>query len=70
MSKRSTRIYSIAFVFLIILSGLSFGFLVGRSQQAKADQASEQVQLLNNQVKVSNVLVVKGANALRKLLVK
>jgi outer membrane murein-binding lipoprotein Lpp len=70
MSKRSTRIYSIAFVFLIILSGLSFGFLVGRSQHAKADQASEQVQLLNNQVKVSNVLVVKGANALRKLLVK
>jgi outer membrane murein-binding lipoprotein Lpp len=70
MSKRSTRIYSIAFVFLLILSGLSFGFLVGRSQQAKADQASEQVQLLNNQVKVSTVLVVKGANALRKLLVK
>lgn len=64
---------SIIFVLLLTLSGLSFGYLVGQSQQAKAEKAAqEQFQLMTEKVQAqaSGALVNKGAEAIRRMLIK
>ncbi|MFK8163265.1 MAG: hypothetical protein AB8H12_12440 [Lewinella sp.] len=70
MSLRKAKWSSLIFVLLLTLSGLSFGFLVGRSQQARADQATEQLQMMGDQVKAGGAVLNKGADVLRRLLVK
>ncbi|MFT6001091.1 MAG: preprotein translocase subunit YajC [Neolewinella sp.] len=70
MSSHKSKWYSLVFVLLLTLSGLSFVFLVGRSQQARADQATEQFQLMGDQVKASGAVLTKGADVFRRLLVK
>lgn len=73
MSKSSTRNYSLAVLFILALSGLSFGFLVTQSQQQAEQQQAETTQQLQNltgKVKTSTALVTKGAEALRRVLVQ
>ncbi len=72
MSSKKT-LFPLALVFLLALSGLSFGYLVGQSQQAQAQkQAQEQLQLMTDKVqaKASGALVNKGAEAVRRILIK
>lgn len=73
MFSRNKVLSSILFVLLLTLSGLSFGYLVGQSQQAKAEQAAqEQFQMITEQVqaKASGALVNTGAEAVRRMLIK
>ena len=70
MSFRKAKWSSLVFVLLLTLSGLSFGFLVGRSQQARADQATEQLQMMGDQVKAGGAVLNKSADVFRRLLVK
>lgn len=70
MSSKKTRLTSIVFVILLALSGASFGFLLGRSHQMSSESATEQFQNMSQQVKTSGALVSRGAEAVRRLLVK
>ncbi len=72
MSSLKKRLFPIALVVLLILSGLSFGYLVGQSQQAKAEQAQGQFQMMTEKVQAqaSGALVNKGADAVRRILIK
>jgi hypothetical protein len=72
MSFRNKIWSSIIFVLLLTLSGLSFGYLVGQSQQAKAEKAQEQLQMMTEKVQAqaSGALVNKGADAIRRMLIK
>lgn len=70
MSSKKTRLTSFVFVVLLALSGASFGFLLGRSHQMSADSTTEQLQNMSHQVKTSGALISRGADAVRRLLVK
>lgn len=72
MTSQKFKYSSIVFILLLVLSGLSFGFLVGRSQQAKAEMnnATEQMQMMGEKVQASGALVSRGADAVRRLLIK
>ncbi len=70
MSFRKAKLPTLFFVLLLTLSGLSFGFLVGRSQQASAERATEQLQLMGEQVQAGGAVITKGADLLRRLLTK
>ncbi|TXF85414.1 hypothetical protein FUA23_20595 [Neolewinella aurantiaca] len=72
MSSRNKIWFSVSLVVLLTLSGLSFGFLVGQSQQAQAKKAQEKIQIMTEQVKAqaSGALVNKGADAIRRILIK
>jgi len=72
MFSRNKILSTIFFVLLLTLSGLSFGYLVGESQQAKAEEAREQFHLMTEKVqaKASGALVNKGADAVRRMLIK
>lgn len=63
---------TLALVLLLTLSGLSFGYLVGQSQQAKAVKAQDQFQMMTDKVQAqaSGALVNKGAEAVRRILIK
>ena len=51
MFSRNKVLSAIILVLLLTLSGLSFGYLVGESQQAKAEKAAqEQFQLMTEKV--------------------
>lgn len=68
MSFRKVKMSTLLFILLLMLSGLSFGFLVGRSQQARAERATEQFQLVGEQVKAGGAVVYKSADLIRRLL--
>lgn len=68
MSFRKVKMSTLLFILLLTLSGLSFGFLVGRSQQARAERATEQFQLVGEQVKAGGAVVYKSADLIRRLL--
>lgn len=72
MFTRKAKLTTAAFVFILALSGASFGFLMGRSQQLKASAAdtSEQIQVVTQQVKSSGAVLVKGFDFAKRLLVK
>jgi hypothetical protein len=73
MSSRNKIFSSLLFVLLLTLSGLSFGYLVGQSQQAQAEKAAKgQFQLMTGKVQVqaSGALVNKGTEAIRRMLIK
>jgi predicted negative regulator of RcsB-dependent stress response len=72
MSFSKKTLFSVAVVFLLVLSGLSFGYLVGQSQQAKAERAQGQFQMMTDKVQAqaSGALVSKGADAVRRMLIK
>lgn len=72
MFSRKAKLTTIAFVALLALSGASFGFLLGRSQQLKADaeDATEQLHTMTNNVQHSGAMLTRGADAFRRLLVK
>jgi len=72
MSSSKKTLFSVAVVSLLVLSGLSFGYLVGQSQQAKAEQAQGQLQMMTEKVQAqaSGALVSKGADAVRRMLIK
>ena len=70
MSFRKAKWSSLIFVLLLTLSGLSFGFLVGRSQQARADKATEQLQVMGDQVKAGGAVLTKSADVFRRILVR
>jgi len=70
MSSKKTRLTSIVFVVLLALSGASFGFLLGRSHQMSSESTTEQLQNMSHQVKTSGALISRGADAVRRLLVK
>jgi len=72
MSSSKKTLFSVAVVSLLVLSGVSFGYLVGQSQQAKAEQAQGQLQMMTEKVQAqaSGALVSKGADAVRRMLIK
>lgn len=70
MSSKKARLTSFVFVILLALSGASFGFLLGRSHQMSSDSTTEQLQNMSHQVKTSGALISRGADAVRRLLVK
>ena len=72
MASRKAKFTSAAFVLLLALSGACYGFLLGRSQQLKAEasEATEQLQSMGHQVKQSGALVTRGLDAVRRMLVR
>ncbi len=68
MSFRKAKLSTLLFVLLLMMSGLSFGFLVGRSQQARAEKATQQIQLMGEQVQAGGAVISKGADVFRRLL--
>lgn len=72
MITRKTKLTSAAFVILLALSGASYGFLLGRSHQLKSEarDTTEQLQTMGNQVKNSGAVVIKGLDAIRRMLIK
>jgi len=72
MKNRKSKYYSLVFILLLTLSGLSFGFLVNRSQQAttEGNSTTEQMKLMGEKVQASGALVSRGADAVRRLLIK
>ena len=72
MSSRKVKLTTVAFVALLALSGASFGFLLGRSQQLKADaqETTEQLHTMTNRVQHTGTVLTRGADAFRRLLVK
>lgn len=72
MGSRKAKLTTIAFLFLLALSGMSFGFLMGRSQQLKASTAetSKQLRVVTQQVRHSGAVLVKGVDFVKRLLVK
>ena len=69
--RKLKRSYILAFVLVLTMSAVSFGFLIGQSQQARqAREATEQIQLLSDKVQVSGELVIRGADGLRRLIIK
>jgi hypothetical protein len=71
MSSKNTRLTSFVFVVLLALSGASFGFLLGRSHQMSSESTTtEQLQNVSHQVKTSGAIISRGADAVRRLLVK
>ena len=72
MPARKTRLTSIALVVLLGLSGLSFGFLVGRSHQL-AEEQSQQGQVIattSSTVQTSGLLLKQAVDGVRYLLIK
>ena len=73
MSSAKSRIVSIAFVLVLGLSGLSFGFLVGRSHQMQATEqatAQQAVMAASSTVETTSTLFVKAVHGFRQLLIK
>jgi len=72
MNLRKFKFSSLVFILLLTLSGLSFGFLVGRSHQAQAEMnnTTQQMKMMGEKVQASGALVSRGADAVRKLLIK
>ena len=70
MSSKKTRLTSFVIVIILALSGASFGFLLGRSHQMNAASATEQIHTMGQQVKTSGAVISRGADAIRRLLVK
>jgi len=72
MSSQKVKLTTVAFVVLLALSGASFGFLLGRSQQLKADakETTEQLHTMTNRVQDTGAVLTRGADAFRRLLVK
>ncbi|MEO0732108.1 MAG: hypothetical protein AAFZ52_04695 [Bacteroidota bacterium] len=70
MSFRKIKWTSIAFVLVLALSGASFGFLLGRSHSASLEKTSEQLHNVSEKVQTSGAVVSRGADALRRLLVR
>ena len=70
MSDKKTRLFSIAFVLTLALSGASLGFLVGRSQQLCENTDLEVIQSsVSTQVQSSGAVVAKAFKAVRYLLI-
>ena len=73
---KSTRTKFTAFVFtlLLVLSGLSFGFLVRQSQAANADAtlptATEQLEQVTTKVSTGAAMVNRGVELVQRVLVK
>lgn len=72
MFSRKAKFTTLAFVALLALSGACFGFLLGRSQQLKADaqETTEQLQTMTNKVQHTGAVLTRGADAFRRMLVK
>lgn len=72
MTSAKSRILSIAFVLVLGLSGLSFGFLVGRSHQLQSEQATAQQTVASaaSTVETTSTLFVKAVQGFRQLLIK
>lgn len=70
MSAFKKIVFPATVVVLLVLSGLSYGFLVGQSQQARAEKAADQFQVMTEQVQASGALVSKGADAVRRIILK
>lgn len=72
MFSRKAKMTTISFVLLLALSGASYGFLLGRSHQlkAEAEQATEQIQSIGHKVQNSGALVSRGLNAVQRMLIK
>lgn len=72
MFSRKAKLTTLAFVALLALSGASFGFLLGRSQQLQSDaqEATEQLHSMTNKVQHTGAVLTRGADAFRRLLVK
>ena len=70
MSLRKVKSTSFALLLVLGLSGMSFGFLVGRSHQLSAGEASEQIQAVSGQVQNGGALVTKAFKGIRYFLIK
>ena len=70
MTTQRIRITSISLVLVLALSGLSFGFLVGRSQQHSAEAATDSIQQVTAGVQSSSAVVTKVVRGLQHMLIQ
>lgn len=68
MARKKIRLTSILFVLLLGLSGVSFGFLLGRSQQLGETGAEQQIDQMTQQVRTGGDVIVRGTRAIQRLL--
>ncbi|MBC6994705.1 hypothetical protein QWY85_07910 [Neolewinella lacunae] len=69
MSFRKIRWSSVAFVLILGLSGACFGFLLGRIQHHNASSTT-QFEEMGSQVKATSEVLFRGADLVKRLLVK
>lgn len=72
MFSRKVKLTSLAFLTLLALSGASFGFLIGKSQQLKESAAAktEQIQTMGNKVQHTGAVLTRGLDAVQRMLIK
>ena len=70
MSTRRSRWPLFALLLLLGLSTASFGFLVGRSHQVQVQDTAEQLQLTTTRVQTTTAVVARGADFVRRLLLR
>jgi len=61
---------SVLFVLLLAVSWASFGFLLGRSNGNSARVTTEQLQGVSQQVQAGGAIILRGAGAVQRILVK
>ena len=70
MSTRKFSLTSFVFILLLGLSGASFGFLIGRSQQVNKVVETEQIEQVTQRVQSGGTFLVRGARAIQLILTK
>lgn len=70
MNSLKAKLTTIVLVLVLALSGASYGFLIGRSQQLDTSRASEQIQQASEQIRTSGAVLNKGTELIKRLLVK
>ena len=64
------KISSLLLILLLAVSGMSYGFLVGRAHRAQFDGGQEQVQRAAEQVTTTTTIATRAAEAVRWMLIK
>ncbi|NJC28479.1 hypothetical protein [Neolewinella antarctica] len=70
MKTSQPRSFLLAAMIMFVLSGLSFGFLLGQSHQQRTVEATEQIRAMSSQVKTGGALVARVALSVRNVLIK
>jgi hypothetical protein len=70
MNSLKARLTTLVLVLVLALSGASYGFLIGRSHQLDTSKASEQIHQASEQIRTSGAVLNKGAELVKRLLVK
>ncbi|OAV45721.1 hypothetical protein [Lewinella sp. 4G2] len=70
MTRQRIRFTSVAFIAVLAISGMSLGFLVGRSHQQDVQGASEQIQQVSANVQSGGATISRIVNGVRHMLIQ